>query len=822
MLKTTFIFYFGCIFLPVLLFGQQWKYIPRMNIERASFEVVKLSDGKFLVAGGYSQIDVHNRCEVFDPFSLTWTEVSGMKSSRHAYASTIIKSGQVYVTGGLATRGKEMVSTSEIYDPIADIWEYTTPTLDLREGSDAILLPNGKVLVTAGDDAPYGNYHSSCEIFDPVSKQIAFTDSIQNKQFATNTYYYAPRNSIIKISGHSRVAAFTETEEYNITTGKWSVIANSATPHSCWQQQSLQLPDGRIIAVSGANGEKELSNLVEEFNPATNSWRTVCTLPLPRALGTTVHISGDTILVIGGVDLNYVGMRNTTFIDVKNGTTWNGPLLNEGRGFHRAVTVRTTDSEDLCKEYVTVYVFGGYTTYPNSLATCESITFTARKQIALSLPQSLSIYGLPCEGIDTLISIRNTSCASITIDSVAAIGLEGTAVSVSSGTLASNDSSTIRILTTSKKTATQSGVVLVYYTTNGSHITQSIPLTLTTYGTQTDLVVPTSLSMIGSVCDGIDTSITISNVSCDELIVDSLTLHGFIGSTTLTQLPISIRRGDSTSIRIGFHDTAPLNANGIVEVFAHTTDTLIRKTIPISIELKSAIRGRIRSVIGDKYDVGDSFELPIYLNSNTGELVNGIELTLDYDTDLLHPLAPDFESTLTEGTALYDLNATPNGLSLYIPSSFILSNSKPLVTLRFLSYVSDTNCTLLRIAGARFDPDNPNGQFCEYQILTDSAVICRANECGDELLRDQLRRLPLRITGVSYHAQDNSIRVGHTPITSAATIRIYDQLGRLVRQAEASPMSANTNIDAPLPSGIYVLTLTSLTDIARTKLLLVN
>jgi hypothetical protein len=817
-IRIVFVFLFA-LATPIVLMGQQWKYIAPMKFSRANFGAVQLDDGRFLVAGGRSKNRVEPTAEIYDPRTDKWITAADMNSPRVAFPLVKLIDGRVYAPSGLLNLGTGMNSASDIYDPVTDSWSETIPTLNVRSSYPGILLPNGKVLLVGGDDAPTGFYQKTCEIFDPVTETIRYTDEINTGQFGNCLFLDPSNQKVININDHYNGQFGTwlkMTEEYDIATEKWSVAASSQAPHGVGGGQAVQLPNGDIIAPSGSMdpgaGDYAATDLIEIYSPNTHSWRTSGKVRIPRFGATSAYIGGDSLLIVGGYG-PYIGsaLDDCEIINLKTGAVTPGPKLNDDRMSHRLVVVREDDLENPCREIYNVYVFGGEsTTFSGSLSSCEMITFNAAKQIALSVPNPLDLIGAECAGFDTTVMVRNNSCSPITIDSLTTIGFSNTSISMGTGTVAIGDSLLIHIINTGSTTGKENGSVTIYYhsgTVNGQRV---IPITTSISGTGVRLSAPQSLSATATVCNGIDTFITITNRSCDDLTIDSLLLSGLINSTAILPLPMILASGASTTLTLNIHELMPGLTNGSVKIFAHSSDTSVLATTIISIDLIASIRGKIRSIIADQLAIQDSVELPIYLNSNTGEVINGFELTLEYNTDLLIPITPNFSNTLTDGTGLYDQNSTPSGLSLYVPTPFTMSSSKPLIKLRFLSFVTDTNCTLLRITNLRFDPDNPSANFCLYQVTSDSAVICRVDDCGDKLLRNQLRKEPLMIYSIDHDSKMGVIKLHHSLIDADGAATIFDQLGRQVLTSSISLGATITNISSPLlRSGVYFVLLTN-------------
>ena len=97
------------------------------------------------------------------------------------------------------------------------------------------------------------------------------------------------------------IKSIPNAEIYNPGTNSWSAIANMAVGRSA-HTANLMLPGGRVIVAGGTSGSilTPVSVAgVQEFNPATNAWRSLKNLQAARA-GHGAAVTADGLLVIFG------------------------------------------------------------------------------------------------------------------------------------------------------------------------------------------------------------------------------------------------------------------------------------------------------------------------------------------------------------------------------------------------------------------------------------------------------------------------------------------------------------------------------------------
>lgn len=460
--------------------AQTWTLLPPMNDSRASFGLIALDETTVLVAGGRGQGVVRGSTEIFDIKTNTWTWVGLMKVPKQNYPLVKLHDGTLFAPSGLISNGTDMTESCEIFDPTTQKWTLTTPVKESRQGSDAIVLPNGKVLIVAGDFAPPGFYRRSCEMYDPVTKEMTFTDSISQGQFGNTLFMHPDNDKVIMISDHVHGANGTwldETEEYDIASGQWDVVANSQSPHGSWMQQAIQLPNGEIVAPSGSNNPFSATDLVEVYNPQTRTWRVVGKLPRPRLLAATVYLGGDSIMVIGGLEAStQKALRECTIFNIATGESREGPLLNESRYFHRTHVVHHRDVENPCCEELSIYVFGGENEQSVARSSCEVLKVRSAKDSPLSFEPSATVHGSVCSGIDTVIKFTNDGCSSIVIDSVSSEGLN-IQVTGLPATVKFGNEIALPVSISSEQTGTLTGRLRLHYRSTCSREDTSIAIT---------------------------------------------------------------------------------------------------------------------------------------------------------------------------------------------------------------------------------------------------------------------------------------------------------------------------------------------------------
>ena len=128
------------------------------------YDLVALPDGGILAIGGSDGGDLMGGTGAltgavsrFDPAIGLWAKGAPMASPRSGVQIVALSDGRVLVAGGTADDPNEShgttLGTTEIYDPTADRWATSSDLLTPRMEGQAIRLADGSVLILGGYDA---------------------------------------------------------------------------------------------------------------------------------------------------------------------------------------------------------------------------------------------------------------------------------------------------------------------------------------------------------------------------------------------------------------------------------------------------------------------------------------------------------------------------------------------------------------------------------------------------------------------------------------------------------------------------------------------
>jgi N-acetylneuraminic acid mutarotase len=282
------------------------------------------ANGKLYVIGGWGDGKARGANYEYDPATDRWTKKQPMPRPAH-HAALAAVNGKIYVFGGFVAPANPAIPVGAAWEPIADAWEFNPATdswkplapLPGKRGSAIAAEVGGKIFVIGGATTMEGSKEPFFTAFGPA--RVLGTNEVYDP--ATNKWesrnpMSVPRNHAFsgvvdgKIyviggrTGHGFILSATNTdvvEEYNPVSNMWS-IPKERMPTA--RSGGASGSDGRTIFVAG--GEVTTTELVgafravEAYQPATNSWITLPSMPMPRH-GVAGAVIGNRFHLVSGM-----------------------------------------------------------------------------------------------------------------------------------------------------------------------------------------------------------------------------------------------------------------------------------------------------------------------------------------------------------------------------------------------------------------------------------------------------------------------------------------------------------------------------------------
>ena len=260
----------------------------------------------------------------YDPATDKWTKKKSMPRPAH-HAALAAANGKIYVMGGFVPPEDTPIPVGGAWQPIDDAWEYdpaadswkSLAPLPGKRGSAVAVEVGGKIYVIGGATTVEGSKDpfftffgpsrvlSTNDVYDPATNKW---ESRKPMSVARNHAFGGAVNGKIYViggrTGHGFILSATNTdvvEEYNPVSDTWSAPKERMpTPRSGGGWGT----DGRRIYVAG--GEVTTKELVgafraiEAYDPATNSWMTLPSMPMPRH-GVAGAVIGNRFHLVSGM-----------------------------------------------------------------------------------------------------------------------------------------------------------------------------------------------------------------------------------------------------------------------------------------------------------------------------------------------------------------------------------------------------------------------------------------------------------------------------------------------------------------------------------------
>ena len=248
--------------------SEHWITFAPYPVIAANFPVAVVG-GNIYVVGGPNFPFPNVPMQIYNPASDTWHTATGSSFSHANDIFTAGPDGRLYYFGGCSF--SECSRAVHMYDPSTDTWSDSNPGPLVRSGAVGAFI-NGKLYITGGGYSQTGDPAQTLEldVFDLV----------------TNTW----------TSGASV---------------PFDVVNDIGGPTPGMRSSAMGVAlNGKFYVIGGSGALGLLTNRVDVYDPATNTWSPDTPLPAPIA-SAAIGILNGKIHVVGGITQSLNGSTQT-------------------------------------------------------------------------------------------------------------------------------------------------------------------------------------------------------------------------------------------------------------------------------------------------------------------------------------------------------------------------------------------------------------------------------------------------------------------------------------------------------------------------------
>ena len=293
--------------------------IPRMESGRV------VVDGKIYLFGGLtdSSLNATTRVDVYDPASDSWTQLSDMPDEI-THAIPVVDGNTVWIVGGFyGDHPGAAANDVWMYDIRSNTWSQGTDLPELRAGGGTAII---------GRELHYfGGYASDRQTNEPdhwvldLDNPVAWTTAADMPSPRGHLGVAVLDGKIYAIGGqvgHDGTNSQSElVHAYDPTTDTWTQVASLPFARSHHEGGTF-VQDGHIIVAGGQTNTIGNTDDVSAYDPTTDTWKTLPTLPVGLNSVASAVINNQFYVLTGTINGN-TSPTTTSYV-----SPWNNSVLN--------------------------------------------------------------------------------------------------------------------------------------------------------------------------------------------------------------------------------------------------------------------------------------------------------------------------------------------------------------------------------------------------------------------------------------------------------------------------------------------------------------
>lgn len=284
--------------------ASMWQAVAPSPIPRFEAQSAVVNDQLYVLGGFYnSAIQATPQIDVYDPGKDTWTRLSDMPLAV-THAGVAVDGQTIYLAGGFVDDPAGGYVTDRVlrYDVASDAWSDAPPLPEAR-GAGGLVRLDRELHFFSGLNAD-GEDRADHWILD-LDGGTGWRDAAPMPNPRNHFGYTELDGKIYAIGGQhhhdEQSGNQADVHAYDPSTDSWTAVASLPFPRGHTHTGTF-VSDGRIVIVGGqGNGDDRPRTLadVTEYDPVTDTWVELLPLPEPRQAAVAQRI-GEWIIVTTG------------------------------------------------------------------------------------------------------------------------------------------------------------------------------------------------------------------------------------------------------------------------------------------------------------------------------------------------------------------------------------------------------------------------------------------------------------------------------------------------------------------------------------------
>lgn len=270
-------------------------------------------DGKLYTFGGFidSQLSVTTRVDVYDTRTDSWSTAAPMPVAT-THASTAVDGTTIWVAGFFINDGISASRQVYKYDTVTDAWS-RGPDLPGARGAGALVIVGRELhfwggLINRDFDS---DSHWRLDLDNEAAGWVTDTPVPEGVNHQGGVVLNGKIYSIGGMADKNEEAGNRDTVRvYDPATRTWSTAASLPIPMGHFGPSTV-VRNGRIVVVGGSRNGVILMREIREYDPVSDTWSTIGMLPAARKAAVVELLDDGRLIVTTG---NGPGVTTTTWI----------------------------------------------------------------------------------------------------------------------------------------------------------------------------------------------------------------------------------------------------------------------------------------------------------------------------------------------------------------------------------------------------------------------------------------------------------------------------------------------------------------------------